>query len=262
MTETQVAAPSFLIRADGIRLAYRFSDGAGPLLVFLPGYRSDMEGGKAQAVFAHARARGQACLLLDYSGCGSSGGRFEDGTLDIWRDDALALIRQVWPEGGLIPIGSSMGGWLALLLALHMPRRVAGLIGIAAAPDFTDWGFTEPQKAALRRHGRIIEPSDYVGGGMVTTLAFWESGEANRLLGGDIPLDCPVRLLHGQADDVVPWEIPLRLAAQLRSTDVQVSLVKDGDHRLSRDVDIALLLGMVDGLLDRADDGEPLMPHA
>ena len=250
MTDTPNAAPSFLTRADGIRLAYRYVQGKGPLLVFLPGYRSDMEGGKAKAVFAHARSGGRACLLLDYSGCGVSQGQFEDGTLDIWLEDALALIRHVWPVGDIIPIGSSMGGWLALLLALRMPERVAGLIGIAPAPDFTDWGFTDAQKAALRRHRRIIEPSDYEGGGMVTTLAFWESGEANRLLEQEIPLDCPVRLLHGQADDVVAWQIPLRLAAQLHSTDVQTVLVKDGDHRLSRDADIALLLGMVDGLID------------
>lgn len=249
MTEAQIAAPSFFTRADGIRLAYRYAQGEGPLLVFLPGYRSDMEGGKAQAVFAHARARGRACLLLDYSGCGSSGGRFEDGTLDIWRDDALALIRHVWPEGDIIPIGSSMGGWLALLLALQMPERTAGLIGIAAAPDFTDWGFTETQKAALRRHGLIIEPSEYEGGGMVTTLAFWESGEANRLLRSEIALDCPVRLLHGQADDVVPWDVAVKVAARLRSEDLQLLLVKDGDHRLSREADVMLLLGLVDGVL-------------
>lgn len=252
MTETPIiapAAPAFLTRADGVKLAYRFADGTGPLLVFLPGYRSDMEGGKAQAVFAHARAQGRACLLLDYSGCGASGGRFEDGTLDIWREDALALVRHVWPEGDIVPIGSSMGGWLALLLALRMPERVAGLIGIAAAPDFTDWGFTDAQKAALRRHGRIIEPSDYEGDGMVTTLAFWQSGEANRLLEQDIALDCPVRFLHGQADDVVPWEVATRAAAQLRTRDIQLLLVKDGDHRLSRETDIALLLGLIDGLL-------------
>lgn len=244
--------PSFLARTDGVRLAYRFAEGAGPLLVFLPGYGSDMEGGKAQAVFAHARAQGQACLLLDYSGCGSSEGRFELGTLDIWRDDALMLIHHVWPQGDIVPIGSSMGGWLAMLLALKMPGRVDGLIGIAAAPDFTDWGFTDKQKAALQTYGRIIEPSDYDEGGMVTTLAFWRSGEANRLLEKEIPLECPVRFLHGQADDVVPWQIATRAAERLNSKDVQLLLVKDGDHRLSREADIRLLLGLIDGLLATA----------
>ncbi|MGE4430530.1 MAG: alpha/beta fold hydrolase [Sphingobium sp.] len=247
---------SFVPRADGLRLACRFLPGAGPLLLFLPGYRSDMEGGKAQAVLAHARAKGQACLLLDYAGCGSSEGRFEDGTLAVWRDDVLALIDHFWPEGRIIPIGSSMGGWLALLVALRLvgsarSERVAGLIGIAGAPDFTGWGFTEEQKKALREEGRIFEPSDY-GDPMMTTLAFWESGQANPLLNGEIALDCPVRLLHGQQDEVVPWQIAVRTAACLRSDDVQTVLVKDGDHRLSRESDIALLLNLVDGLLDIA----------
>jgi pimeloyl-ACP methyl ester carboxylesterase len=242
-------APDFLVRADGVRLAYRFAPGAGPLLVFLPGYMSDMEGGKAQAVFAYAHARGRACLLLDYSGCGASGGAFEDGTLDIWRDDVLTLVAHVWPEGGVVLIGSSMGGWLALLAAMALKERAAGLVGIAAAPDFTDWGFTDAQKGELRVHGRIVEPSDYDEAGYVTTYGFWQSGEANRLLDVDIPLSCPVRFLHGQADDVVPWQIPLRAAERLRSVDVRTVLVKDGDHRLSRDADVALLLGTIDELL-------------
>lgn len=240
-------APNFFTRSDGVRLAYRFTSGFGPLLVFLPGYMSDMEGGKAQAVFAHAMASGQACLLLDYSGCGSSEGAFEDGTLAIWRDDVLALINHVWPDGKVIPIGSSMGGWLALLVALELKQRVAGLIGIAAAPDFTDWGFTDAQKAELREKSCIVEPSDYGDAGYVTTYGFWKSGEANRLLDGEVAITCPVRFLHGQADDVVPWEIPLRAAERLVSGDVQTVLVKDGDHRLSRDADIALLLALLEG---------------
>lgn len=254
MTDASIIAPIepfFFARADDVRLAYRFTDGVGPLLVFLPGYMSDMEGGKAQAVLAYAQERGRACLLLDYSGCGASGGRFEDGTLDIWRDDVLALIDHVWPEGRIVPIGSSMGGWLALLVALARPERVAGLIGIAAAPDFTRWGFTDGQKAELAEAGQIVEPSEY-GGDTVTTLGFWKSGEASLLLDGRIALDMPVALLHGQQDEVVPWEIALRTAAALRSADVQTVLIKDGDHRLSRPGDIALLLTLVDGMLARS----------
>lgn len=243
-----IEAPDFFTRADGVQLAYRFTSGSGPLLVFLPGYMSDMEGGKAQAVFAYAHSRGQACLLLDYSGCGSSEGAFEDGTLDIWRDDVLALINHVWPDGKVIPIGSSMGGWLALLVALELKQRVADSIGIAAAPDFTDWGFTDAKKAELQEKGRIVEPSDYDDAGYITTYGFWQSGEANRLLDGEIAIICPVRFLHGQADNVVPWQIPLRAAEQLVSGDVQTVLVKDGDHRLSRDSDISLLIGMIEGL--------------
>ena len=202
-------------------------------------------------MFAYARAHGRACLRLDYSGCGLSEGQFEDGTLDLWRDDVLALVDHVWPKGRIVPIGSSMGGWLAFLVALARPEHIAGLIGIAAAPDFTRWGFSDAQKAELDERGRIIEASDY-GGESVTTLGFWRSGEANLLLDGAIALDVPVTLLHGQQDEVVPWEIALRAAEALRSADVQTVLIKDGDHRLSRASDIAMLLTLIDGMLARS----------
>lgn len=245
----EIAAPAWIDRGDGVRLACRFTDGEGPLLIFLPGYMSDMEGGKALAVFAHAQARGQACLLLDYSGCGESEGRFADGTLERWRDDVLTLVDRLW-QGEIVPIGSSMGGWIALLLALARSAQTAGLVGIAAAPDFTHWGFSDAEKAQLKSEGRIVEPSDYGEEPYVTTLGFWESGERNRLLDGEIALDCPVRLIHGQRDDVVPEIVPLQLAAALRSSDVQTLLIKDGDHRLSRDQDIATLLNIIDRLLE------------
>lgn len=239
----------FVSRADGVRLACRFAPGAGPVLLFLPGYQSDMEGSKAQALFAHARAAGRACLLFDYSGCGASEGAFEDGTLPVWRDDALTVLDALWPDGAFVPVGSSMGGWLALLVALARAERVAGLVGIAAAPDFTHWGVSAEQVATLRRDGRLVEPSAY-GGESVMTRSFWESGEAHRLLEGEIALDVPVRLLQGQQDREVPWKIALRLAECLRSEAIQTILVKDGDHRLSRESDIALLLGTLDGLLE------------
>jgi pimeloyl-ACP methyl ester carboxylesterase len=242
--------PRCYMRSDGVALAYRFTDGAGPLLVFLPGYMSDMEGGKAQAVFSRARQLGRACLLFDYSGCGSSSGAFVDGALDIWRDDALALIDHVW-GGSILPIGSSMGGWIALLIALARPAQTVGLMGIAAAPDFTQWGFSDAEKAVLMAQGRLLAPNDYGEDPRITTLKFWQSGQASLLLGQPIALDCPVRLLHGQRDDVVPGEIPVRLAHCLCSSDVQTLLIKDGDHRLSRDRDIASLLWLIDDILDR-----------
>ena len=241
-------------RPDGLRLAYRLHapDGASnqPSIVFLPGYMSDMAGSKATALMDACIARGQPCLLLDYAGCGASDGDFADGTLISWRDDALHLIEALVP-GPVLLIGSSMGGWLMLLIALeltarHGQDRLAGMIGIAAAPDFTEWGFTDAEKDRLRREGRIEEPSDYSDTPYLTTLAFWESGQANLLLDKTIALDCPVRLLQGQHDADVPWQTELRLADALRSADVQVLLVKDGDHRLSRPADIALLLSMVD----------------
>jgi len=230
--------------ADGRRIAFRKTNGAGPTLVFLPGYMSDMEGGKAAALFEWAKANGRACLLLDYSGCGSSPGDFADGTLSRWREEVLALI-EAEVEGPVVLLGSSMGGWMMLLCALELGPQVAGLIGIAAAPDFTDWGYSEEQKALLAHGEMIREDNPYGPEPTPTHPAFWADGQALRLLEGEIALTCPVRLLHGQRDEDVPWEISLRLAEKLHSDDVQVVLIKDGDHRLSRDQDIDLLLRMV-----------------
>jgi pimeloyl-ACP methyl ester carboxylesterase len=143
-----------------------------------------------------------------------------------------------------------MGGWLALLIARARPDRVAGIVGIAAAPDFTEWGFSDADKALLATEGRLLEPTPYGDDPLVTTLAFWQSGQSLRLLGGEIAIDCPVRLLQGQEDRDVPWQTALRLAQRLRSYDVQTLLIKDGDHRLSRDGDIALLIGTLGSLLD------------
>jgi pimeloyl-ACP methyl ester carboxylesterase len=241
--------PAYLARPDGLRLAYRHTTGVGPTLLFLPGYMSDMEGGKAVALHEWAVGQGRAMLRLDYGGNGASEGRFADGTLESWRDDVLLLLDRL-TAGPVVLVGSSMGGWLALLVALARPERVAGIVGIAAAPDFTDWGFTEADKALLATEGRIEEPTPYGDHPYVTTLGFWQSGQALRLLQADIAIDCPVRLLHGQADPDVPWEIALRTAARLRSSDVQTLLVKDGDHRLSRPQDIGLLIATVAALLE------------
>ncbi|HEY0311903.1 MAG TPA: alpha/beta hydrolase [Allosphingosinicella sp.] len=232
----------------GRRLAYRLRPGRGPTLVFLPGYASDMEGSKATALDAWAEAEARAMLRFDYGGCGISEGRFEDETLATWRDDALAMIDAV-VEGPVVLVGSSMGGWLMLLAALARPERVKGLIGVAAAPDFTGWGFTNPQKRRIRYEGRLEEPSPYGDAPTITTRAFWESGEALRLLGDEIAFDGPVRLLHGLEDEEVPWRLALDIAARLRSADVQTLLVKGGDHRLSRAGDIALLLRTAEALL-------------
>ena len=240
--------PDFLDRGGGRRLALRRRGGRGPALVFLPGYMSDMDGSKATALDSWAAAQGRAMLRFDYGGCGLSGGEFEAQTLGDWRDDALAAIDSV--GGPVVLVGSSMGGWLMLLAALARPDRVRGLVGVAAAPDFTDWGFDGAQKAAIRAHGRLEEPSPYGGSPYVTTRAFWESGEALKLLGGEIAIDCPVRLLHGLADADVPWRISLRLMERLRSGDVQATLIKDGDHRLSRDGDLARLIATLAALLE------------
>lgn len=248
MNEQTTAKTEYLARADGLQLAYAKTDGQGPTIVFLPGYMSDMEGGKALALWDWAVHHKQAMLRLDYSGCGASEGQFTDGTLEVWRDDVLHLLDHL-TTGPLVLVGSSMGGWLMLLAALARPDRIAGLVGIAPAPDFTDWGFSETERASLRREGRIVEPSDYSDTPYVTTCAFWESGQRNLLLKAGIPISCPVRILHGQRDDSVPWETALRLMEALESTDVAVHLFKDGDHRLSRDQDIAVLITTVSNML-------------
>lgn len=234
---------------ENLNLAYRHRAGRGPTLIFLPGYMSDMEGSKATALDAWVAGEGRAMLRFDYTGCGTSDGDFEAQTLAGWRADVLAMIDEV-VEGPVVLVGSSMGGWLMLLAAIARPARVVGLVGIAAAPDFTSWGFTTEQKMQILQHGRLEEPSPYGDAPTVTTRAFWESGETLRLLHGEIPIDCPVRLLHGQADKDVEWAWSLEVMRQLRSADVQTIFIKDGDHRLSREGDIALLIATVNGLLE------------
>ena len=233
--------------SDGRRIAFRHLAGGGPAVVFLPGYMSDMAGGKATALAEWAAYEGRECLLLDYSGCGESGGDFGQGTLTRWRDEVVALI-EGHISGRVVLVGSSMGGWLMLLVAQRLGERLAGLVGIAAAPDFTDWGYDEEQKVQLAAGRPVFEDNPYGPEPTPTHPGFWADGQALRQLEEDIPLDCPVRLLHGQDDADVPPEVSLRLSAALRSSDVQVTLVKGGDHRLSREQDIALLLRTVAAL--------------
>lgn len=239
----------FHTMADGRRLACRFETGEGPTLVFLPGYMSDMAGGKATALFDWARENGRSCLLLDYSGCGESDGDFADGTLSDWRNEVLALIEAHCP-GQVVVIGSSMGGWLMLMVGEVLGDRLAGMVGIASAPDFSDWGYDDAQKATLSAGETVFEENPYGPDPTPTHAKFWQDAQANRMLDRTIAIDCPVHLLHGQRDADVPWETSLRLADALRSDAVKVTLVKDGDHRLSREQDIALLLRTIATILD------------
>ncbi len=209
---------------------------------------SDMEGGKATALFEWAQAKGQACLLLDYSGCGASEGDFAQGSLTRWRDEVLALIAS-YAAGEVVLVGSSMGGWLMLLVGEALGDRLAGLVGIAAAPDFSDWGYDEAQKTELASGKTVFEDNPYGPEPTPIHALFWRDAEGHKCLDREIAIACPVRLLHGQRDADVPWEISPRLAQALRSDAVQVTLVKQGDHRLSRDEDIALLLQQIDSLL-------------
>lgn len=240
-----------LNRGDGTHLAWIRASGRGPTVVFLPGYRSDMAGEKATTLAAFCAARGQAMLRFDYSGHGASDGVFEDGTIGIWAADALKVI-DMECEGPLVLVGSSMGGWIALLTARTRPGRVVGLVGIAAAPDFTEalmWAaMAPPERATLLREGVLHVPSQY-GEPYAITRALIEDGRQHLLLGGPIEIPCPIRLLHGQRDPDVPWETALRITEQVTSDDVRVTLVKDGDHRLSRPQDLILLCETLGALL-------------
>lgn len=237
------------LEVGGRRIAYRMLAGSSPTLVFLPGYASDMEGTKALALDAFAKERGLAMLRLDYSGTGSSGGEFEDGTLALWLEEALSLLDQL-TQGPIILVGSSMGGWIALHLALLRPERVQALVGIAAAPDFTQWGFSDEQKGKLVRDGRIEEPNPYGDRPSLFTKRFWMSGQELRLLASEIAIDCPVRLLHGQSDAEVPLDIAFELMRALRSSDVQLNVLKGGGHRLSEPHEIRAILTTVQTLLE------------
>ena len=242
---------TFLDPADGPRLAYRLRDGSSPALVFLPGYASDMEGSKAVALDAFAERRGLSMLRFDYSGTGSSEGRFEDGTLERWLDEALMMIDRL-TEGPLIVIGSSMGGWIAPHVALRRGDRVRALVGIAAAPDFTDWGYSAEDKLRIVAEGRLEQPNPYAPEPQITTRGFWESGERLRLLKDEVAIDCPGRLVHGDSDEEVPIEIAIRLMERLRSADVQLKILKGGGHRLSEPNEIEAILRTVSALLEPA----------
>jgi pimeloyl-ACP methyl ester carboxylesterase len=241
--------PAYIVREDGLRLAYRLTPGNGPTLVFLPGYASDMQGSKASALESWAVREGYPFLRFDYAGCGESGGAFEDQTLETWLGDALFLVRSLI-TGPVLLVGSSMGGWIMLHVALALGAQAVGLVGIAAAPDFTDWGFSDEARNMIEINGRIEMPNPYGPEPSVTTLAFLRSGSKLRLLDKEINITVPVRLIQGQADGDVPWETALCIAEQLRSSDVQINFIKDGDHRLSREQDISMLIGVVSALME------------
>lgn len=236
-------------------LAYKARPGRSPTVVFLPGFKSHMDGTKATALDRWAAANGRACLRLDYAGHGSSGGTHEAGTISSWRDDALAVIDQA-TEGTLVLVGSSMGGWIMLLIALARRDRTAGLVGIAAAPDATRdllWRRLEPDaRALIETQGYVDIASNYEADPVRITRALIEDGDRNIVLDGSIDLDMPVRLIHGMADPDVPWSQSRRLAERLNSEDVRVTLIKSGDHRLSRPEELTLIEQAVGELCDRA----------
>ena len=246
------AAPvGFVDRGGDARLAYVGRPGAGPTVVFLGGYASDMTGTKAGYLEGWCAARGQAFVRFDYQGHGLSSGRLVDGTIGAWRDDALVVLREC-VRGPALLVGSSMGAWIMLLAALAAPEHVHALVGVAAAPDFTEdllWArLDEAQRAALRREGVIHLPSSY-GEPFPFTWRLVEDGRRHLVLRAPLSLPGPVRLLHGTRDPDVPWETSMRLAEAIQAPDVTLTLVKDAGHRLSEPHELSLLGAAVASLL-------------
>ena len=248
-----MAKTEFILNAAAEKLAYVFEPGRAPCVVFLSGYRSDMFGTKAQYLADLCRAQGYAMLRFDYSGHGLSSGQFENGSISAWTHDTLTVIKAA-VDGPLILIGSSMGGWIMLHVALALGPQVSGMIGIAAAPDFTRdlmWrGFTAEQRDTLNRDGVVLLDSEYDPDGYPVTKAFIEDGERNLVLENSIDINCPVRLIQGMLDTEVPWETAIRLSQALITSNVRVCLVKNGDHRLSDDVQLQLLGSTLEDVLE------------
>ena len=228
--------PDFLTTPQGRRIAYHRTAGTGPGVVFLGGFKSDMGGTKAVFLQDWAARTGRAFLRFDYSGHGESGGEFLDGAIGDWFEDALAAITTL-TAGPQVLVGSSMGGWISLLVARAMPERVAALVGIAAAPDFTEdsmWeGFTADQRAEMTTTGRVVLPSDYDPAGYVITRRLIEEGRGRLVLRSPLNLPFPVRLLQGTADADVPPDVALRLLGHATGPDIRLTLVKGADHRFS-----------------------------
>ncbi len=257
-TEPQFAVDPPLTRievgADARDIALLARPGAAPTLVWFGGFRSDMRSTKASRLDAWAAQQGRACLRFDYSGHGESGGRFEDGTIGRWLEDSVAAIDAAAPTGRLALVGSSMGGWMALLAARTLAtrgqaQRLAGMVLIAPAVDFTEelmWAqFPPAARRAILEEGQWLRPSAYAPEPYVITRALIEEGRRHLLFGGAIRSHCPVRILQGMRDDDVPWRHAQKLATHLTADPATLSFVADGDHRLSREEDIALMLDAV-----------------
>lgn len=243
---------AFLSLPDGSSIAYRHTPGDTPGVLFCAGFNSNMQGVKALALEQWCRDRGRQFTRFDYQGHGESSGRLEEGCIGRWRDDTLAVLDSV-TSGPQVLVGSSMGGWIMLLVALKRAQRVQALLGVAAAPDFTDrlrTSLSAAQRQQLSDSAYADLPNCYDDGEPYRIgRLLLDEGDAHLLLGGEVPVDVPVRLIHGQRDEDVPWQLALNLAQQLRGTDVEIQLVKNGDHRLSEPVDLLRLQATLEQLL-------------
>ncbi len=241
-----------LARGNGTTIAYRRTPGKNPGIVFIHGLRSDMNGNKALALEAHCRAEGRAFLCFDLTGHGASSGKFEDGTIGTWAEDVVAALDEL-TEGPQILVGSSLGGWLMILAALARPQRVVGLMGLAAAPDFTEdlihAAFSDAQKAELVSQGRVLIDDCYGSEPYAISRGLIEEARSHLVLRAPIDLLQPTVLIQGQRDEDVPWQTALTLADRLNSKQVQVVLHKNGNHRLSEPQDLKLILTNLEHLI-------------
>ena len=264
---TEAAAEATSITVEGDRIAVRRRQGAAPGAVWLGGYLSDMAGTKAEAIDGWAAQGGHAFVRHDYSGHGQSGGNFSDGTISRWLAQSLAVFRQ-FTQGPQILVGSSMGGWIALRMAQELTQeltrageggRIAGMLLIAPAPDFTvelmEPALTEAMRRDLDRKGYIEEHSQYSPQPNIYTRALFEDGRLNRVLDGVVDTHCPVHILQGMEDPDVPYAHALKLVEHLPADDVTLSLIRDGDHRLSRRQYLAMIVAALEGLVERARQG-------
>ena len=243
----------FLIKSNK-KLAYAQTPGASPGVVFMGGFKSDMTGAKALALEAHCKTQGRAFVRFDYTGHGKSSGKFEEGTIGSWKQDALDIIDSV-AKGPQLIVGSSMGGWISMLVARERPKQVAGLIGVASAPDFTEhliWDkFTKAQKAEMEKKGVVYVPSCNDQPPYPITRALIEDGRKHLLLGGTIDIHCPVHLMHGMLDEDVPWQVAFAINEKLATKDVRTTLIEKGDHRLSEPDNLAALCKITCKMLAR-----------
>jgi pimeloyl-ACP methyl ester carboxylesterase len=247
----RLSESSSLRLSGGEEVAYHHLPGATPGVLFCGGYTSEMSGTKALALARHCRQRGRAFTRFDYRGHGASSGRVADGTIGAWFADALAVLDRV-TAGPQLVVGSSMGGWIMLLVALARPERVCALLGIAAAPDFSEdlllANASPEQRRQLAEQSYWLQPSAYGDAPYPVTRALIEDGRGHLVLRGPLPIRCPVHLLHGQRDPDVPWQTALRLAERLESDAVTIELIKAGDHRLSTPSDLVRITAALERL--------------
>ncbi len=251
-----MTAPSRLKLKNGEELAYYKTEGKQPGVVFLGGFRSDMNGSKALAIEKFCKENNRQFIRFDYRGHGESSGKFEQCLIGDWKEDVVTILDELCTQPQIL-VGSSMGGWLMLLAAIERPQKVAALIGIASAPDFTEHllldAFTAIQMADLQEYGKVEVPNCYDDEPYIITRDFIAESGNHLVLDGEIDINCPVYLIHGMQDEDVPWEFSVTLNEKIKSKDVKTMLVDDGDHRMSSPKHLAIIIRTIDKMLRKVD---------